>query len=167
MTQEKVAEFKAYLELKVKTQGNAANSSKSGQMRLVSAVRLEAYRLALAEFNRMSAEPEQKPEPTESLHEMAKRWVKAHEGGLRNGIFESDLRAWAAENPPKPVKTYKDDFFEKHADAPSYGDRYPVLPVHHVYKANREYFRRFDTTNTGDSKLFEGAWDKPLGYWEA
>ena len=142
-----------------------------------------ACEVALKEFNRIFAD--QPTPPTEPLHEMAKRmcglrrrselnWcvgcpIGKNENANRRlcCIIEATpdieeqieaLRAWAAENP---VKTYKDDFFEKFPDARTDENGTPKAWLQNVYPL-------------GDAKRIEylsmlerGQWDKPLGYWEA
>lgn len=110
--------------------------------------------------------------PAESLHEMAKRWMKAHEGKnaklamwelcghLANG-YGMELEKWASENPPAPVKTYRQDFFEKFPDAPKKGNKVPVPYVIEVYDVCEAKSCEYSETSTFD------AWDKPLGYWES
>ena len=87
----------------------------------------------------------------------AVRYIKA-EGERVEKAIEA-LRKWAAENPPKPAKTYRDDFFEKFPDAKRRESGYPLDGVWCFYKA--KYVNRFD------GMTFEAAWDKPLGYWES
>ena len=188
MTQEKVAEFKAYLERKVEFWKDAGENYPS----IVGASRLQTYQFALCKFEHLSADPEQKPEqkpePTESLHEMAKRLCVGRscdicpihkQTGADNvldscviecltdpDVAEADaqisaLRAWAAENPPKPVKTYRDDFFEKFPGAQRDHEGTAVLSVGMYYKLVISRLEEYALTSKRDG------WDKPLGYWEA
>lgn len=113
----------------------------------------------------------------ESLHEMAKRMCKGRVCGecplrLRaqpclktilegrsgfDGAVDA-LRAWAAANP---VKTYKDDFFEKLSGAGKQPDGYPLLHVISLYEiaeSRRDEYRK---------AKHHDEWDKPIGYWNA
>lgn len=136
-------------------------------------------------LNRWATEnPVQPAPPAESLHEMAKRMCdsyKHHCPSCPNNPFSGAdfcvlqvlgfedcgdieaqidcLRHWAAEHPPTPVKTYREDFFEKFPGAPTCDHGFPALLITSVYKV-------------ADSKRCEysgisanTAWDKPLGYW--
>ena len=118
---------------------------------------------------------------TETLHETAKRMCDKYDdcdgcpldgvdgycavgpyAELTDAQVEAQfvvLRKWAAENPPKPVKTYREDFYEKFPDAKRRESGYPLDGIWCFYKA--KYVNRFD------GMTFEAAWDKPLGYWES
>ena len=121
---------------------------------------------------------------TESLHEMAKRMCDKFEDcdgcpvdcgyqycavGTYAALTEADiaaqleiLRAWAAANP---VRTYRDDFFERMPDAPRGGagwEHYPKANVDAVYRICKEKDKEF-YCDTSD----RDAWDKPIGYWNA
>lgn len=116
----------------------------------------------------------------ESLHEMAKRmckgrtcegcpcafpggcWIDVLRVGFDTAKAESGIRAWAAANP---VKSYKDDFFEKFPNAPRGGkgyEQYPTANLYTVYPVCKEKDKEF-YADTSD----RDAWDKPLGYWDA
>lgn len=111
---------------------------------------------------------------TETLHEMAKRWLIANETpNYTNTLYQEiadckladeaidRLRKWAAENPPKPAKTYREDFFEKFPDAPRCGDGYPFPKIADIYPVNAS---KLDAARWALTP--SDAWDKPLGYWE-
>ena len=123
--------------------------------------------------------------PAESLHEMAKRMCESTDccefcpigcGHTHCVVGEyaeltdeealrqlDALRKWDAENPPKPVKTYRDDFFEKFPDAPS-DCRYPKSTLTFIYRLRSDKAEEYDKTMAYG---YKDAWDKPLGYWEA
>ena len=90
----------------------------------------------------------------QQMQAMARKWLDV-ERNLEAQI--AALRQWAAENPPTPVKTYRDDFFEKFPEAEKDGDGYPPLWVTRVYGIKR--------LGGPVSAGFKDAWDKPLGYW--
>ena len=123
-----------------------------------------------------SKEPKQLAPPAESLHEMAKRWLIANKTPCYTNMLYEEIAnncklaekaierlcQWASENPPKPVKTYREDFFEKFPNAPKTDSGYPHMDVEHVYSvlgAKRPEYER--AQNLYDE------WDKPIGYWEA
>ena len=140
-----------------------------------------ACEVALKEFNRIFAD--QPAPPAESLHEMAKRMCESTDccefcpigcGHTHCVVGEyaeltdeealrqlDALRAWASENPPKPVKTYREDFLEKFPGART--DEYgtPKAWLQNVYTLSDT--KRIEYL----SMLDRGQWDKPLGYWEA
>lgn len=116
----------------------------------------------------------------ESLHEMAKRLCNQYDDcegcpvdcgyqycavGTYAALTEADiaaqlemLRAWAAANP---VKSYKDDFFEKLSGAGKQPDGYPLLHVISLYEiaeSRRDEYRK---------AKHHDEWDKPLGYLDA
>ena len=177
MTQENARKFVDYLRMKVDFWREATeNEYDVGFDKAIA--RHEVYAFVLAKFEEMS-----KDAPTETLHEMAKRMCNSFEDcdgcpledmglhcavGVRSMLTESQaeaqfaaLRAWAAENPPKPVKTYRDDFFEKFPNAPKMECGCPIVEVDsfcEVNETHRDEFRRIPSHNR---------WIKPLGYWEA
>lgn len=103
----------------------------------------------------------------ESLHEMAKRWVKHNKGSATtNSLYEliarseiadyeiETLRAWAAANP---VKSYKDDFFEKFPNAPRANSGRPLVCTSTIYGLK-------PCPGSGDCHK---CWDAPLGTWDS
>ena len=138
-----------------------------------------ACEVALKEFNRIFEDIDQPTQPAESLHEMAKRWVLANRTPYyTNRLYEEiavcrladeaieKLRKWASENPPKPVKTYREDFFEKFPEAPRFNNGYPIFPLHHAYRVNDSYYVSASKSPKSDGELFEESWDSPLGTFE-
>ena len=89
----------------------------------------------------------------------AVRYIKADGERIEKAI--EALRKWAAENPPAPVKTYREDFFEKFPDAPRCGDGYPFPKIADIYPVNAS---KLDAARWALTP--SDAWDKPLGYWE-
>ena len=141
--------------------------------------RADSYAYALDKFIEMTSEIEpavDERETTEPLHEMAKRLCSGRKctdcpvdvigrdcaisGIVLVGadIYAqlAALRRWAAENPPKPQKTYREDFFERFPDAPRNNIGYPRPFVWEVYDIPEDCWPEADKTI---------AWDKPLGYW--
>ena len=157
-----------------------------GELKARSRVCAETYDDAFQRFcaifeSSEDVEPTKPTPPAEPLHEMAKRLCNTRdcEGCPLDGdrtakqklcciiddapdIEEQieTLRKWAAENPPKPAKTYLQDFFEKFPEAPRESNGYPMCCQEYVYKV---------TWNIGafNNESVEASWDKPLGYWEA
>lgn len=140
--------------------------------------RADCYAYALGRFVELASAEE----PTEPLHEMAERLCSgrnctdcpvdvigrdcAISGIVLAGadIYAqlAALRRWAAENPTKPAKTYKDDYFEKFPEAIRDSDGYPYASAPWLYGGVSDAKRaEYEATSHA------GEWDKPLGYWEA
>lgn len=110
----------------------------------------------------------------ETLQEMAGRFLK-EEGNKtvqemlffrfisdgRADAMTAKLRDWAKRNPPKPVKTYKDDFFEKFPDAWKTEAGFPKAHLSSLYQVSDNKRLEFSCLS-----LLRDVWDKPLGYWE-
>ena len=180
MTQENARKFADYLRMKVDFWREATeNEYDAGFDKAIA--RHEVYAFVLARFEKLN-----KDEPTESLHEMAKRLCASVNycnecpigcgdihclAGEYAEITDDEaarqinaIRAWAVENPPKPVKTYKDDLFEKLPGVGRDKEGYPFSPFDLFYRVSCAKNKEFIATVRHGHK---GTWDKPLGYWEA
>jgi hypothetical protein len=65
-----------------------------------------------------------------------------------------------AQEPPKAARTYREDFDEKHPEAPRHAGGSPKVLLREVYKVHEAKMYEYSHTPICEY------WDKPLGYWE-